>query len=389
MDCVMRRIYFVASVVYPRGGAAANYVQYLAMSAKEAGYCPVIVARRNEEFADDFYNKMYRGIKVLEVTASKNKVIRHIEAKRDMAEQKEEILIREAVGSRDIVYVLGANKTVFRRLMQLRQRYHFKLIAGVLELFEEKDFEGRFSHYYYRRYWETCSELIPKCDMIFPISTFIRDFYISKSTSTFIVPPLTEVRDEVLKEQFPYRFILPANGKMKDNLESMIRAFLDLTDRELENIELHLCGIKEERVRSVLNTAEWDRLTNNLMIHKWMKYDELEKLYAEMHYLLLARDICQMNLANFPSKVPETMAYGIVPIASRVGDYTDLYLRDGENSFVIEGAKVQQVTDAIRRAISIPYFEYQKISEAARKCVSECFDYRAFSKQLKDTLDSL
>lgn len=389
MGDVMRRVFFVASVVYPRGGPAANYVQYLAMSAKEAGYSPVIVAYKNEEFSEKFRDGIYQGIRVLELTASKNKVIRHIEAKRDLAEQKEEILMREAVGPRDIVYVLGANKTVFKRLIQLRQRYHFKLTAGVLELFEEKNFEGRFSHYYYRRYWKTCSELIPKCDMVFPISTFIRDFYISKRISTFIVPPLTEVRDEAAKKQLPYRFILPANGKMKDNLESMIRAFLNLTDGELDNIELHLCGIKEEKVKSVINTAEWNRLTKILTIHKWMKYEELEKLYAEMHYLLLARDICQMNLANFPSKVPETMAYGIVPIASRVGDYTELYLRDGENSFIIEGANVQQVTGAIHRAISIPYSEYQKISEAARKCVSECFDYRAFSKQLKGTLDLL
>lgn len=72
------------------------------------------------------------------------------------------------------------------------------------------------------RYWYTISNLIPRCDMVFPISTFIKDFYESKGTSTFIIPPLTEVRDETSKVQLPYKFILPANGKMKDNLESMI-----------------------------------------------------------------------------------------------------------------------------------------------------------------------
>ena len=83
------------------------------------------------------------------------------------------------------------------------------------------------------------------------------------------------------------------------------------------------------------------------------------------------------------------MAYGIVPIASRVGDYTELYLRDGENSFIIEGAKVERVTEAIRRAIFISYDEYENMSKAARDCVRECFDYRTFSVQLKDVLDSL
>lgn len=386
-----KRLFILSSCYYPRGGASANYLQYLAMSAKEAGYYPTIIAPINPEFAEELelHNNTYQGIKVLGLIVSENKILRHISAKRDMIEQKEAILIRENIGNKDIVYVSGANKDTFSHLLRLREKYHFKLTAGVLELFEEKDFECRFCHYYYQRYWYTNSNLIPKCDMVFPISTFIKDFYESKGTSTFIIPPLTEVRGETAKEQLPYKFILPANGKMKDNLASMVCAFLNLSDQELSRVELHLCGISEEKLRSVLNKQEWKRLKKIVIIHKWMKYDELEKLYKEMHYLLLARDICQMNLANFPSKVPETMAYGIVPIASRVGDYTELYLRDGENSFIIEGSKVEQVTEAVHKAISISYNEYKNMSKAARGCVYKCFDYRTFSVQLKDVLDSL
>ena len=377
-----KRLFILSSGYYPRGGATANYLQYLAMSTKEAGYYPTIIAPINPEFAEELelHNNTYQGIRVLGLTVRENKILRHISAKRDMIEQKEAILVRENIGNKDIVYVSGANKDTFSHLLRLREKYHFKLTTGVLELFEEKDFECRFRHYYYQRYWYTISNLIPRCDMVFPISTFIKDFYESKGTSTFIIPPLTEV---------PYKFILPANGKMKDNLESMICAFLNLSDQELSRVELHLCGISEEKLRSVVNKQEWNRLEKIVIIHKWMKYDELEKLYKEMHYLLLARDICQMNLANFPSKVPETMAYGIVPIASRVGDYTELYLRDGENSFIIEGSKVEQVTEAVHKAISISYDEYKNMSKAARGCVYKCFDYRTFSAQLKDVLDSL
>lgn len=386
-----KRLFILSSGYYPRGGATANYLQYLAMSTKEAGYYPTIIAPINPEFAEELelHNNTYQGIRVLGLTVRENKILRHISVKRDMIEQKEAILVRENIGNKDIVYVSGANKGTFSHLLSLREKYHFKLTTGVLELFEEKDFECRFRHYYYQRYWYTISNLIPRCDMVFPISTFIKDFYESKGTSTFIIPPLTEVRDETSKEQLPYKFILPANGKMKDNLESMICAFLNLSDQELSRVELHLCGISEEKLRSVVNKQEWNRLEKIVIIHKWMKYDELEKLYKEMHYLLLARDICQMNLANFPSKVPETMAYGIVPIASRVGDYTELYLRDRENSFIIEGSKVEQVTEAVHKAISISYNEYKNMSKAARGCVYKCFDYRTFSVQLKDVLDSL
>ena len=240
-----KRLFILSSGYYPRGGATANYLQYLAMSTKEAGYYPTIIAPINPEFAEELelHNNTYQGIRVLGLTVRENKILRHISAKRDMIEQKEAILVRENIGNKDIVYVSGANKDTFSHLLRLREKYHFKLTTGVLELFEEKDFECRFRHYYYQRYWYTISNLIPRCDMVFPISTFIKDFYESKGTSTFIIPPLTEVRDETSKEQLPYKFILPANGKMKDKLESMICAFLNLSDQELSRVELHLSGI--------------------------------------------------------------------------------------------------------------------------------------------------
>ena len=33
--------------------------------------------------------------------------------------------------------------------------------------------------------------------------------------------------------------------------------------------------------------------------------------------MILARDISRMTLANFPSKIPETLSYGIIPIVPK------------------------------------------------------------------------
>lgn len=384
-----RRVFFLTDVEYPRGGASANYIQYLAMATKEAGYVPIIIARINSEFADEFCDGAYQGIKVFGLVLSNNKVIRHVQMQNGISKQKQEYLFQEKVSDNDIVYLSGANQAVFNCCLRLRKKLHFKLACGVLELFEFKDFQGRSKRRNYKKYWNACSSLAPKFDMVFPISTFIQNFYSEKGVSTFIIPPLTENRVPSPKSELPYKFVLPANGKMKDNLESMIRAFVELTKEELEGVELHLCGVKEEKIRGILSNAEWERLSPIITIHKWMKYDELEKLYEEMHYLLLARDVCQMNVANFPSKVPETMAYGIVPIASRVGDYTTFYLKDKKNSFILEGSEIFQIMRAIRNAISLSKAEYERMSEAARMCVAESFDYRAFSVKLKLTLDSL
>ena len=100
-----KRLFILSSGYYPRGGATANYLQYLAMSAKEAGYYPTIIAQINPEFAEELelHDNTYQGIKVLGLTVSGNKILRHISAKRDMIEQKEALLVRENIGNMDIV----------------------------------------------------------------------------------------------------------------------------------------------------------------------------------------------------------------------------------------------------------------------------------------------
>lgn len=103
---------------------------------------------------------------------------------------------------------------------------------------------------------------------------------------------------------------------MKDALYEMLVAFSILSNAELMQIELHTCGIKNSVIKEMLDNAQYDKLQPILHVHGWMKYDELIELYQNMNFLILARKTSQMTLANFPSKVPETMGFGIVPVVS-------------------------------------------------------------------------
>ena len=96
-----------------------------------------------------------------------------------------------------------------------------------------------------------------------------------------------------------------------------------------------------------------------------------------------------MTLSNFPSKVPEVMTYGVVPVVSRVGDYTKYYLKDGVNSVVFEGCDANSCAKAIRRAISFSKEEYIEISSKARECVEKKFDYHNWTKKIKQAIESM
>ena len=185
------------------------------------------------------------------------------------------------------------------------------------------------------------------------------------------------------------KFIFPGNGLMKDAIDVVLKSFSQLTLQEKERVELHLCGIKEEKIKNIWSPHEYDSLKDMLIVHKWMHYEELIELYQSMHFLVLAREENQMTLANFPSKVPEVMCYGVVPIVSRVGDYTKYYLEDNVNSLIFDGCTIDLCLEKIRKALSMSQEEILELSFNARECAENKFDYRNWVGKIHYTLEKM
>lgn len=243
----------------------------------------------------------------------------------------------------------------------------------------------------YREYQYVLEEIFPQFDALMPISTYIESYYKAKGMKTICLPIMADSQEfSVKKKSFDkWRFIIPANGKMKDALADMLGAFSELECDELGKLELHLCGVKEEVVRDILGKEQFEKLKSSMIIHKWMKYEQLIDLYQEMHFLVLAREISQMTLANFPSKVPETMCFGIVPIVSEVGDYTKFYLQDGVNSFFIHGSEIEECKTVIRKALQLTQEEYLAVSKEALYCAKNRFDYRKWTNTVREMLENV
>ena len=176
---------------------------------------------------------------------------------------------------------------------------------------------------------------------------------------------------------------------MKDDLPSMLRGFAALDPGELQKAEFHLCGVAKKTAESILTEEEQDKVKDRLIIHSWLKYDELIALFQKMHFMFLARKESQMTRANFPSKVPEVMQFGVVPIVSPVGDYTKYYLRDMEDSIFINGSSPETCRDAFRKALALSREEYLRLSENAVATAKTRFDVQALVPAWKEILDDL
>ena len=383
---MLKKVFIQAFCKYPHGGALANYVESLAKAISYAGYKVVLITDLNEEY-EESEQKHFEMFDAVYITKpSKDIEMRRHQGKCGFAKERLEAMKQEQIEKDDVVIILGIyNEYMLNKLFADRDNIGFKVICAVLELFTVNDYKSPEGFYKINHIKE---EVYIQADAILLISDFIDRHYNEKGVCTYKFPPMIDYDStkRVLKHNNRRKFIIPTG---KDSFGNMLKAFGELTAQELSELEIHICSVKEVDARDVLGKAAWSKVKEHIIIHDWMRYEELEELYSKMHFLLIAREECQRTLANFPSKVPETMAYGIVPIVSDVGDYTKYYLEDGKNSIFIHGDSVDEIVNSIRKAIQLSEKEYNRYSMEAIECAKDRFDYRNWKSKIQNMMEEL
>ncbi len=385
----MRKVILCSDLEYPRGGAASNYLQYLALSLQNAGYSVELMVWKNPEYSSRIEAEGgYKGMPIHELPrpSSKNRILHHLKNIQFYPYYLRKAFAKLHLQKGDVVFAYTNSVQIFEVLFGLRKKLGIRIAACPVEHFPKENFTPK-QYRIYTRYYDDC---LPKVDLLFPISKAIRDYLAPAGKPMLLLPPMADVREysRVPKPEGKRRVIFPASGMMKDALAQMLGAVIDLPDSLKERMEFHLCGVKEAALAQMLTEAERAELNKVLTVHGWMEYDDLVDLYRSMHFLFIAREISQTTLSNFPSKVPELLCHSVVPIASRVGEYTDGYLADGENAIVFDGCDRVACRDALVRALSLTDAEYAVLSQNAYDTATDRFDYTVWSSPLRDIIEA-
>lgn len=375
---------------FPRGSASANYVQYLALSLKAIGYKVVLITNINPEEIRSF-RKKYADITVEGYSIKDKRIAHFLDFNFGMGSHVKKILKHYEIKENDLLISYSSDCFINRVILEMAKKYNAISIACVVELFESSDFENGKKSVRFWNYWLAHNVVISRYNLIFPISTFIEKFYKEKGCNVCRIPIMADPyeyqfveKEESLKKKYVY----PANGKIKDAFDGMLGGLQYLSDEELNRIELHICGVKKEQVIGLLPRNVLKYIGTSIVIHGWMKYDELIALYRRMDFLLLARETTQMTVANFPSKVPEVMSYGVIPVVSRVGDYTELYLKDGINSLIFDGSGSVECANAIKRSLELNEEDLKMLSKNAFQCAVDSFYYMNWTNIIEKAIQS-
>jgi glycosyltransferase involved in cell wall biosynthesis len=379
----MKRIFICAPVKFPRGSAAANYVEYIALALHDIGFEVYVLAINNVDG-----EQMYHGIHFVPFYYRKRKGIRVIDYL-TLGCRTKNYLRKKGLSKEDGIVFYTDNPIYMKSVIALMQKRRCIGCACVVEWFQPFQFKGGKRNPEYRLIDHCFRKYYTKVGNIIAISTLLESEFKKRGCHTVCIPIMANV-DEfpfVRQEHSKIEFLISGAADNKDSFDVMLQAFNLLSAEELENIHINVTGMSQEKFELYKKECRPETL-RHITVHKWMEYEALVKLYQTIDYLILARPDNLVTRANFPSKIPEVMTYGIIPIVSKVGDYTKYYL-DETNSIIIEEDTVESCAEAIKKAIHIPKAEREQFLSNARKTAVDKFHYKIWEERLENYITTI
>lgn len=379
---MVKRIFIVGSPHFPRGSAGANYDQYIALSLMEKGWKVIILGKGINRSEDFQYGKyIYKGI--------------------EYYNEPESNVVKYGIGLSfykkmvNKYHISSQDHFILRDIGWLPQKWmaqRFGIDNMTYVHFEDLRPEQFKFHLINPQYW--CFLLkwsfkLKKIKKALPISETLEKIEQCYGCRTLRIPIMADPDEfgESMKTKKPsrLRFVYPGaklNG-CEDDIVLMLHAFSMLTAEEKDKVELHITGTSTERLKMVINDRNLiDGLSGVLFMHGSLPYSDLIELYREMDFLVLVRFNNPLTIANFPSKIPETLCFGIIPLCSRVGDYTSYYLQNGKDSIIFDVGKVESCVAAIRKTFSLTDEDYLSMRSQARHTAVTKFGYKNWASIL-------
>lgn len=387
-----KKIFICASAYFPHGSAGANRIEYIAQALSLASYDVIVLScgRTPKDAIVENGYVSYRGFyyKNLELTNAKTE-------KLFSGYMMASLLKKCGVKKEDIVYIYGSNSAFVSPVLHFCKRRKIKTVIDVVEWHQPFQYPKGERDIRFKSSNKTFTKLSPKNDGIVSISECIRDYYTKQGCYTEVFPVIIDAESisydlNKKSQNEKIHLIYPGNPMYKDDIGVMLEGLALLSKEEQRKITMHLTGVKEEKLRAFLGdkASVFDSLADVVCFHGWMEYDELIDLYQSVDFLYMSRPDNLVTQANFPSKLPELMAYAVAPIGNRVGDYYK-YLTDGVDSVLFDRNTPEDCAEAVRRVISMTCEERQAMCLHARKTVCDKLDYKKWTKKLDEFMEHL
>lgn len=376
----------VTGDAYPEENAGAVRTHVFAKILSELGYSPFIIGMGNPT---SFQIKEHDGIPYCSLRYARKDLFSKL-ASRVLFGHNVKKAAKHCDMSKieGIMYVSGGG-VVLRYVKKLSKQYGIPLYFDSVEWYSPSEFRmGVFSPAYIaNNHLNTYG--IDRNFRVFSISTFLEDHFNKRGISTVRIPVIMDVQSmsacvtrEVSDTSEKIRIVYAGSPGKKDHLSELVKAIALLSAEEQNKIDFHVIGMTLEKYLQVYAIASPDDIPRSVMFDGRKPRSEVLRQVAGADFAFLLRPSDERYAkAGFPTKVVESLSLG-TPMLCNLSSDLAIYLKDGENSILINDCSADACCSALRRILALSREQMNRMRLSARKTAEDAFDWRKYKEEV-------
>jgi glycosyltransferase involved in cell wall biosynthesis len=290
----------------------------------------------------------------------------------------------------DIVIYYGTHCRILLPLLVYCYKNNIRLISDIVEWSDYSHLPmGRFGFFALDMHI-AITILIPKCDGIIAVSSFLENYYRKSGKKTIRIPVTVDTSEIHAFSEFNSPFdskylnlIYAGIPGKKDLLLNVIEAVQQLNEENIA-VKLHLLGPDPLTIEKEYPCLNYD----DIIFYGRVPHDQIALYLHHADFSVLLRPEKRYAQAGFPTKFVESLNAGLPVIANYTSDLP-MYLKDGINGFVVNNSTTDALKSILRKISKIQKSQFEVMSYNALETARLNFDYRLYAKVLNEFLTEI
>jgi glycosyltransferase involved in cell wall biosynthesis len=291
----------------------------------------------------------------------------------------------------DIIYFYGWSFIANYTLKKKALRYKIPFFFDICEWYRPQHFSNWFINPLYYDDWFGRKLPDNKCSGIIAITSFIEKKYIKQGVPVIIIPAIYDFLQNRFKVRTVNEDVINTNNfsilyagfcKPGDGLDLLIDAVRILKTKGVP-IRLSIIGTDASSGVALSHKliCQQDKILCDIVDFKGkIPHDDYQMMLASVDVLVLTRKKTLINLAAFPTRLPEYLSTGLPVLTSFVPD-VNLYLEPDEHAKLIVPDSVNAIVEGLFDLWNNPS-KAKSIGIAGQLRGAEVFDYRPYVSKL-------
>lgn len=219
------------------------------------------------------------------------------------------------------------------------------------------------------------------------ISSYLYNFYNPKVKNICKVPFLMDIKEQENKfieiENKDIKLFYIGNPGKKDKFDVLLDAIVKYNTNYKRKIYLDIYGLTEEQYLNGLNYNEETNVNNNFISFKGrIENSKVASLYCKYHFSILLRPHERYAYAGFPTKLVESLSYGVPMIASDVGDI-GFFIKNEKSGYLIKELLVKELISIFNQIMLLSNQKYFLMKNDSFLIANNNFSYKNESSLLE------